>query len=112
LPQRYTTGELEGRAAQYTARYHNAIKSPIFLMDVDGPQDNEIAESLLLPVLNVTKRLNRFHQHRLPGLTERPQGGAAHPSFTKADRGPRYAVLRQGTEAHGFSTSIHISLLQ
>ena len=73
--------ELEGRARRYTSPYSDVVRAEIVLYAAEGLGNDEIAARLDTPRQVVSKWRKRFHDQRLPGLTDQPRGGRP-PSFS------------------------------
>src|SRR5882724_8500572 len=73
--------ELEGRARRYTSPYSDVVRAKIVLYAAQGLGNDEIAARLDTPRQVVSKWRKRFHEQRLPGLADQPQGGRPPPVF-------------------------------
>ena len=73
--------ELAGRARRYTSPYSDVVRAKIVLYAAEGLGNDEIAARLDTPRQVVSKWRKRFHEQRLPGLTDQPRGGRP-PSFS------------------------------
>jgi transposase-like protein len=94
--------ELEGRARRYTSPYSDVVRAKIVLYAAQGLGNDEIAARLDTPRQVVSKWRKRFHEQRLPGLADQPQGGRPPQFFplTSSSRSKRWPANCPPQPAH------------